>query len=87
MSSGQHEVLTDGSAAADAPVIRVERDDELARMRWRCPNNHTRWVPTNSHVYCHSCSELADAGDGPEWFELLDAKTEETVAFARIELV
>jgi len=78
-------VLTDGSSVEDVkPRVRIDRDDELDRMRYRCPNNHTRWTPTNNHVYCHSCAQIEDAGEGPEYFELLDAKSGETVEWSRI---
>lgn len=30
---------------------------------------------------------MADPGDGPEYFELLDVRTGETIDYARVELV
>lgn len=79
--------VADGSAATDRESrVEIDRDDELDRMRYVCPNGHTRWVPTNSHCYCHSCSQLADAGRGPEYYELLDKKTDETIAWSRVVL-
>jgi hypothetical protein len=79
-------IATDGSAEADVHRVRIDQDDELDRMRYRCPNNHTRWVPTNNHLYCHSCADLADAGEGPEYYELLDVKTSERIAWGRVVL-
>lgn len=78
-------VVTDGSSVEDVESrVRIDRDDELDRQRWRCPNNHTRWTPTNNHVYCHSCAQFADPGKGPEYYKLLDAKSGETVEWSRI---
>ena len=78
---------TDGSADADVrDRIVIDRDDDLDRMRYRCPNNHTRWVPTNNHLYCHSCAQVADAGPGPEYYDLLDVKTGETISWGRVVL-
>lgn len=80
-------IVTDGSAEADAQRVRIDRDDELQRQRYRCPNNHTRWSPTNNHVYCHSCAQFADPGEGPEYWVLLDAKTGEEIPWSAVEFV
>lgn len=82
-------VVADGSALADAdPVIEIDLDGTEA-WRYRCPRGHTTWSPTNSHVWCKSCREQADAGEDvdPEHYELLDEKTGETIAYSRVELV
>ena len=80
-------LTTDGSAEADVGGrVEIDRTDDLDRMRYRCPNNHTRWVPTNNHLFCHSCSQVADAGVGPEYYELLDKKTGEEIPWSRVVL-
>ena len=80
-------VRTDGSAATDrGPRVEIDRDDDHQRMRYVCPNGHTRWAPTNNHLYCHSCSKFADPGRGPEYYELLDKKTGETIEWSRVVL-
>lgn len=77
----------DGSAEADAgDIVVIDSNDEVDRMRYRCPNNHTRWSPTNNHIYCNSCADLDDAGDGPEYWDVLDARTGETIPWSRIDL-
>lgn len=81
-------LAADGSAQADAgATVEIDSTDEIERMRYRCPNNHTRWVPTNNHVYCHSCADLADPRDGPEYYEILDKKTGELISWARVVLL
>ncbi|MDL5361321.1 hypothetical protein [Halalkalicoccus sp. NIPERK01] len=80
-----HSPRADGSSTEDRRrIIRIDRTDPIQRMRWRCPNNHTTWEPTNSHAYCASCAR--HVGLDPEHYELLDARTGERVSWARIEL-
>ena len=78
----------DGSDATDARRIRIDREDPLDRMRYRCPAGHTRWSPTNNHIYCHSCADAAAHDDSisPEYWEIHDRKTGETVAWGRVLL-
>ena len=78
------EIKTDGSADADSPPIEIDSQDDIDRMRYRCPNNHTRWEPTNNHIYCSSCAEMVDPGEGPEYYELLDARTGEKIPWSRV---
>lgn len=81
-------ILADGSAQADAPTrVRIDRADDLDRWRYRCPNGHTTWEPTNNHLWCHKCSQLADADEGPEYYEILDARTDERIPWSAVELV
>ncbi|WP_331232737.1 hypothetical protein [Natronorarus salvus] len=78
-------VLTDGSSVEDSQsLVRIDRTDPIQRMRFRCPNNHTSWSPTNSHVYCSSCAQHVDLD--PEHYELFDAKTGERIHWSRIVL-
>lgn len=82
-------VVTDGSALADAPeVVEIDRSGP-DKWRYRCPQGHTTWAPTNSHAWCKQCRAQAEAGEDvdPEWYELLDVKTGETIDYARVELV
>ena len=46
--------------------------------RYTCPRGHTTWEPTNSHLWCAACARYADGTD-PEFWELHDKKTGETV--------
>ena len=78
------ETITDGSSESDSSIVEIDTNDKIDRMRYRCPNNHTRWVPTNNHVYCNSCSQIS--GAGPEYYELLDAKTGESIPWERVVL-
>ncbi len=82
-------VVADGSALADAGERVVIDPDGDEPWRYRCPRGHTTWAPTNSHVWCKSCREQADAGEDvdPEWYELLDSKTGERIDYARIEVI
>jgi hypothetical protein len=83
-------VATDGSAAADAhDTVEIDRSDDAQRWRYRCPNGHTDWSPTNSHVWCKGCRRAVEAGEDvdPEHYELVDQKTGETIPWSAIELV
>ncbi|WP_254535265.1 hypothetical protein [Halomarina litorea] len=83
-----HRLLGDGSSAADArKCVIIDSNDEIDRMRYRCPAGHTRWSPTNNHVYCQSCADAAQHDDSitPEYWELHDAKTGETIPWSRID--
>ncbi|SNZ18249.1 hypothetical protein SAMN06269185_3308 [Natronoarchaeum philippinense] len=80
----------DGSSVEDRrETIQINRSDDIDRMRFRCPNGHTRWTPTNSHVYCSSCGKARDShrDADPEHYELLDKKTGELISWSRIELI
>jgi hypothetical protein len=62
---------------ADAPT-----GDE-PKARYKCPKGHTSWERVNNHAWCHGCNK-ARRGDprvDPEWHELVDTKTGETVPF------
>lgn len=77
-------VIADGSSERDAPArIVVERDDPTARWRLRCPNGHSDWTPTNSHIWCATCAQLHDVT--PEYWEVLDTKTGETVPWSAVD--
>ncbi|MWG34798.1 hypothetical protein [Halomarina oriensis] len=78
----------DGSSQADAPPrVVIDSTDPLDRRRYRCPNGHVRFEPTNSHVFCRSCADAAKHDDSvsPDHYELFDAKTGEAVAWSQVE--
>lgn len=80
-----HTLQSDGSAEADARNrVIINRESEADRWRYRCPNNHTRWSPTNNHIYCTSCASQSDPGDGPEYWTLLDTKTGKEIPWSRV---
>ena len=64
----------------------VDRDAEP--YRWCCPNGHTTWEKTNSHIWCPSCSRAAENGAdvAPEHWTLLDKKTDTEVDYADVEV-
>lgn len=79
----------DGSAVADArDQVVIDRDDDLDRMRWVCPNHHTRWEPTNNHIYCLSCYRARENGRAvePEHWEILDKQSGETIPWSAVKL-
>lgn len=76
----------DGSSSADvAERIVIDSHDEADRWRYRCPNGHARWEPTNNHIYCVACAKFADPGEGPEYWELRDMRTDKRIPWSRIE--
>jgi hypothetical protein len=76
----------DGSSSADTQdIIIVNRDDDADRWRYRCPNGHATFEPTNSHIWCKQCAEMDDAGEGPEYWEVRDMRTNERIPWSRIE--
>jgi hypothetical protein len=79
-------LAADGSSDADSdsPRVVLDRTDPAARWRFRCPNGHADWDPTNSHLWCATCAGLHDVD--PEYWELLDTKTGERVPWAAVEL-
>ncbi|MFW5905611.1 MAG: hypothetical protein ACOCUO_02065, partial [archaeon] len=69
----QPRTVADGSAVADRhPVVVIDRSDFVDRHRYVCPNGHSRWDPTNAHIWCRSCRDQYEAGDDvdPEHYEL-----------------
>lgn len=68
----------------DDGVVVIDSEDPTARWRWRCPNRHCDWEPTNSHLWCATCASLHDVN--PEYWELLDTRTDERVPWDAVEL-
>ena len=83
MRSMRLEATADGSGPADVRRVVVDADDPTARRRWRCPNRHCDWEPTNSHIWCATCASMH--GVNPEYWELLDTKTGERVPWGAVE--
>lgn len=78
-------IVADGSAEADGPGrVVVDRSDPATRWRFVCPNGHTDWDPTNSHLWCASCAALH--GVDPEYYELLDKKHDESIPWSAVVL-
>jgi len=85
--SGTTKLLSDGSSWQDATRLRVDRRDEP--LRWRCPNGHVDWDKTNSHIWCSSCRRQGTHGEDvrAEHYEIVDAKTDETIPWSAVKLV
>jgi len=83
-------LLADGSSRLDShPTVRIDRAADEDRWRFTCPNGHTDWDRTNSHIWCRSCCHAAEHGADvhPEHYELLDKKSGELVPWSAVELV
>lgn len=82
-------VLTDGSAQADVHRVRIDRDDDVERLQYRCPNGHVNWSRTNSHIWCQSCARQSehDSDVDPEHWHIVDEKTGEEIAWSAVEVV
>lgn len=88
MATGKR--VADGSAATDThPPVEIDRSIAAERWRYRCPNGHTDWSPTNSHLWCKGCRRQHEAGDDvdPEHYELVDTRTGETIPWSAVRLV
>lgn len=59
-------------------TIIVDRSDAVQRYRWRCPEGHVDWSPTNSHIYCDTC--------GMAHYHVVDAKEGERIPWERVTL-
>ncbi|MDS0280328.1 hypothetical protein NDI85_21315 [Halomicroarcula sp. S1AR25-4] len=83
--------MADGSAVADAhDEVVIDREDEP--YRWRCPNGHTTWDRTNSHLWCPSCRRAMEQQgqwsimhvQSAEHWEIVDEKTGETIPYSAV---
>jgi len=84
----QAQTVADGSSLADAPErVVIDPEDDEESLRWRCPNGHSNWSPTNSHIWCQSCARQAqhDPEVDAEHYEIRDAKTDETISWSAVE--
>ena len=83
-------LVADGSAKADAhPRVEIDLDDFQDRSRYVCPNGHTRWSPTNSHLWCRSCREQHEHGADidPEHYEVVDKRDDRVIPWSAVEIV
>lgn len=84
------DIRADGSAAADAgDPVEIDRNDDHQRLRYVCPNGHTRWSPTNNHIWCRSCADacLHNPDVDPEHYFIVDKRTGEEIAWSRVTLL
>lgn len=80
----------DGSSVEDAgDHVEIDLQDDLDRMRYRCPNGHTSFTRTNNHIWCQSCADAAARGLDvePEHYAILDARTGEEIPWSAVEIV
>jgi hypothetical protein len=66
-------------------VVQIDISNRARVRRFRCPNGHTTWEPTNGGLWCRSCSRDAECDD-PHHYELVDVRDDEPVAWDRVEL-
>lgn len=86
----RHRPVADGGAATDTrDRVEIDLGDTTARWRYRCPNGHTDWSRTNSHLFCYSCSRQAENGADvdPEHYELHDTLEDRTVPWSAVEII
>jgi hypothetical protein len=69
----------------DEPVATVEIEDRTDRWRFRCPNGHTTWEPTNHHFWCRTCARM-DSSDGV-FEQLRDVRDDRLIARERVQLL
>lgn len=58
----------------DGIRITIDTEDPVQRWRFRCPQGHTQWEPTNFHWWCAECARNHQQID-PEFTKLVDKKT------------
>ena len=63
----------------------INLDDERDRWQWACPVGHRQWTPTNHHWWCAQCANSWDVD--PEFYELMNLRTGETVTRDECRLV
>ena len=68
-------------------MVEIDLDEETDRWQWRCPAGHRSWEPTNYHFWCAQCARRTDPKAEPEFQELRNVRTEETVPRDEVELV
>lgn len=72
----------------DEPIV-IDRSKDADRWRYVCPNGHTSWDLTNSHLWCVTCAQAAEHDDeiNPEHYELLDKSENKLIPWESVELV
>lgn len=81
-------ITADGSGAADArEQVVIDATNDIDKMRFRCPNGHSNFEPTNNHIWCQSCSRQAqhDADVDAEHYEILDKRSGETIPWSAVQ--
>jgi len=82
-------MMADGSALADAhPTVTIDRQREP--YRWLCPNGHSSWDRTNSHLWCPECRRSLEADSAmvikqAEHWMLYDKKQDKTVPYSAVQ--
>lgn len=80
---------TDGKQGEEphAKVV-IDTSDDLDVWRFRCPNGHTSWEPTNGGIYCHSCSQVLShtPDENPQHHTILDQRTGQEIPWSRVTL-
>lgn len=57
------------------------------RWRYRCPNGHTDWEPTNYHFWCAACSRTLSEQVDPEFEQLHDDREGRELARDEVRLM
>jgi regulation of enolase protein 1 (concanavalin A-like superfamily) len=84
------QTVTDGSSIEDAPeAVEIDLQDPTDRWRYTCPVGHRDFSRTNNHVWCYPCARAAEQGVDvdPEYYELLDQKSGETIPWSAVRVV
>lgn len=68
-------------------MVEIDLDEASDRWQWRCPVGHRSWVPTNHHYWCQQCARNLAEDVEPEFAELRNVRTDETVPRDEVELV
>lgn len=63
----------------------IEIEDSHDRWRFRCPNGHTTWEPTNYHFWCQKCAQRP--GVDATFQRLYDQREDREVEREEIRLV
>jgi len=69
-----------------ASKAEIQLADRTDRWRFVCPRGHRSWEPTNHHFWCQKCARNYSDDVDPEFHELHDRKTGETVPRDRLIL-
>ena len=69
--------------------VVIDRRQEADKWRYVCPNGHTSWDRTNSHLWCPACASAADHDDDidPEHYEVLDKSAEKLIPWDCVKVV
>lgn len=80
------QVIADGSSRADAPDrIEIDTSKEYIVWKYRCPNGHRSFTPTNGGIWCKECANDPDTDD-PHWHAILNVQTDEEIPWSAVVL-